>query len=258
MSFTSILKKKMADKTVLDFKPQSFNLGTPEQAIDYLHEKAKGSDFRMSDAVRIQTGVAEIELGSEEQRIEEKALEKLKEIQEQAYQQAYQLGLDEGHKKAFEKTSERIQSSLNELDQTLIAFKEMKKEILNSNENHFIQLCYHMASKLAQYELKNHNEALVEIIKSAVGQSYDEEKITVQVSDSQFEFIEELKSKTGREIEFLKKITFEKNPELQPGGCVVETNFGEVDAQIGKRIELLWEQIVEHLPPQKPKLVSNG
>lgn len=248
----------MADKTVLDFKPQNFNLGTPEQAIDYLQTKANGSDFRMSDAIRIQTGVAEIESGNEEQKIEEKALEKLKEVQEEAYQQAYQLGLDEGHKKAFEKNSERIQKSLDELDHVLNSFKEMKKEILNSNENHFIQLCFQMAAKLAQHELKTSNDPMLEIIRSAVGLSYDEEKITVQVAESQYNFIEELQHKTGREVEFLKKIKFEKNPEIQPGGCIVETNFGEVDARLEKRIELLWEQIQENLPPQKPKLVSNG
>lgn len=255
---SSILKKKMANKTVLDFKPQNFSLGTPEQALEYLQSKSDGSDFRMSDAIRIQTGIAEIETGNEEQRIEEKALEKLKEVQESAYQEAYQLGLDEGHKKAFEKSSERIETSLTELDQVLNSLKEMKKEIFNSNERHFVQLCFHVASKLAQHELSNNNDSIVEILKSAVGLSYDEEKITVQVAESQFSFIEELQHKSGREIDFLKKIKFEKNSDISPGGCIVETNFGEVDAQLEKRIELLWEQIKENLPPQKPKLVSNG
>ena len=76
----SVLSKEMAEKTVLEFVPVRFDLGTPEQALNYLAEKGKGSDFRMNDAVRVQTGIDQVEKGTEEERVEVAALEKLKEI----------------------------------------------------------------------------------------------------------------------------------------------------------------------------------
>ncbi len=91
----------MAEKTVLEFVPVRFDLGTPSRPLNYLAEKGKGSDFRMNDAVRVQTGIDEVERINEEGKVEVAALEKLKEIQEDAYQEAYKLGLEEGHKKGF-------------------------------------------------------------------------------------------------------------------------------------------------------------
>lgn len=252
----AVLPKEVAEKTVLEFVPVRFDLGTPEQALQYLAEKNKGSDFRMNDAVRIQTGVDQVEQSSEEEKIEVAALEKLKEIQEGAYQEAYNLGLEEGRKEAFDKVSAQIAERMESMDQLLNAIKDMKSEMATFNEAHLVKLMFQMASRLAKTELQSNGEAMVKILKDAVNLSQDEENITVRVSQQQFEFLEELKKETGRELEFVKRIRFEPSAEISDGGCIVETNYGEVDARIEQRVEQLWSVLSENLPKVKDKVAS--
>lgn len=247
----SILKSETTSEVVLDFVPQNFNLGTPEQAMEYLRQKEHGSDFRMNDVLRVQTGVEQIEDSSEELRIEEKSLEKLKEIQEAAYAEAFELGLDEGRKQAFEKTAKEIEVRLNELDTHLLNIKSMKTEMAGFNEAHLLKLMFHMASRIAMERLAENNNAILEVLKQSVQLAQDEENIRVQVSSSQFEFLEELKKQTGREVEFMKKMKFEPNPEITSGGCIVATNYGEVDARVEQRLDQLWNLISESLPRVK-------
>ena len=57
-------------------------------------KKEKGSDFRMSDVIKVQTGIQKIETHMSEEDIENRVLARLKEVQETAFQEAYQLGLD--------------------------------------------------------------------------------------------------------------------------------------------------------------------
>lgn len=254
----AVLKKISAQKSVLEFIPQKFELGTPDQALEYLNEKKQGSDFRMNDVIRVQTGVDRIEENNLQRTVEERAIEKLKEIQEEAYKAAYQLGLDEGIKKAFDENSKIITQHLEEMNKVLNSLVTMKKDIFNANETHLLQLIFAMASKIAQYQLEMNPEGLTEVIRNAVAMAQDEEEIRVQVSQSQFEFINSLKNETGREFEFLKKIKFEGNTEIRPGGCLVETNFGEVDSRVEQRISTLWENLKETLPRIKTKLVSNS
>lgn len=251
-----VLAKEIAEKTVLEFVPMRFDLGTPEQALNYLSEKSKGSDFRMNDAIRIQTGIDQFEQKSDEEKIEVAALEKLKEIQENAYQEAYALGLDEGRKKAFEKVSSEIAERLEHFDTLLNSIKNLKTEMASFNEAHLIKLTFQMAARLAQTELKGNNEAIISILHNVVALAQDEEDITVRVSESQFKFLEELKSETGRELEFLKKIKFEPGDDISDGGCIVETNYGEVDARIEQRIEQLWEALAESIPKVKDKVAG--
>lgn len=252
----SVLPKEVAEKTVLEFVPVRFDLGTPEQALNYLAEKKKGSDFRMNDAVRMQTGIDDVEQVSEEEKVEEAALEKLKEIQEGAYQEAYRLGLEEGRKEAFEKVSAEIASRMETMDVLLNGIKELKTEMASFNEAHLVKVAFHMAARLAKTELQNNNEVMVQILKDAVSLSQDEENITVRVSPGQFEFLEELKKESGRELEFVKRIRFEPSSEVADGGCIVQTNYGEVDARIEQRIEQLWTALSENMPKVKDKVAS--
>jgi len=252
----SVLPKEVAEKTVLEFVPVRFDLGTPEQALNYLAEKKKGSDFRMNDAVRVQTGIDQVEQSSEEEKVEAAALEKLKEIQEGAYQEAYNLGLEEGRKEAFEQVSAQIAERMETMDSLLNTIKDMKKEMASFNEAHLVQLAFRMAARLAKTELQNNNEAMIQILRDAVSLSQDEENITVRVSQSQFEFLEELKKETGREFEFVKRIRFEPSAEIADGGCIVETNYGEVDARIEQRIEQLWSVLAENIPKVKDKIAG--
>lgn len=252
----NILKKSEADSSVMEYVPLRLELDTPKEAIEYLKNKEHGSDFRMSDALREHTGIDKIEQQNEELLVEEKTIEKLKSVQEAAYKEAYNLGLEEGRKEAFDKMSKDLNEKMSHFELLLNSISNMKNEIFNFNEAHFIKLTLVIACRLAKQELKINNEPLVEIIRSAIGLAADEENVVVQVSPEQLEFVERLKKETSRELEFLKKIKLEPSESVSVGGCVVMTNYGEVDARIEQRIEQLWKIIEESTPKVKDKVAS--
>jgi flagellar assembly protein FliH len=253
----SVLKKKEAETQVLEYNPITFQLGTPQEALNYLEAKKLGADFRLSDVVRHQTGIEEIEQQNDEQRVEDRALEKLKEIQESAYLEGKKLGLDEGRKQAFEAHGKEISERLAEMQKLTYELSNMKKEILNFNEAHIIQLLFHFSSKLAQTHLEYDSEPLLNTIKSALELAHGEEKITIHVSEKQIQFLEKLKSENKVEFDYLDKVKLTSNSNISPGGCIVETNYGEVDAQIEQRINQLWAHLKEHMPKVKDKILSS-
>jgi flagellar assembly protein FliH len=253
----SYLTKKDSEDKVLEFVPTKFDLGTPEQAKNYLDAKKGGSDFRMSDVVRVQTGVNEIERAAEQEKIEGKALEKLKEIQESAYREAYNLGLEDGRKKAFLEYTTQIEENLKSLNVLMGTLSNMKEHMLAFNEAHLIKLMFHMASRLTHQTMQENNPAVVEVIKNCVALAQDEEDILVKVAAQQFEYLQGLKGETGHQLDFLKNVRLEPSPDVKPGGCIIETNYGEVDARIEQRINELWQGIVDHIPKVKQKLEGN-
>ena len=253
-SSKNILKANEAGDRVLEYSPVKFELGTPPQALDYLDAKTRGADFRMSDVVAVQTGIEKMEQDSYEEGIENRALEKLKEIQEQAYQEGYKLGLDEGMKKAFEENSFRIESSLKEMSQIIQTLKSMKTDICHFNETHIVQLLFNMASKIAMSHLEYEQKPVVEAIRQAVELAQGEENVVIHVSDQQMAFLEELQSQRTVDLDFMKKVKLVANPDIKPGGCIIETNYGEVDSRVEQRVEQLWSQLKENLPRVKHTL----
>lgn len=251
----AIVKSAIAKQTILEFKPQKLELKTPEQAMFYLEKKKeKGSDFRMSDVIKVQTGVQKIETHMSEEDIENRVLARLKEVQEAAFQEAYQLGLDEGRKEAFQKATLDIESRLKKMDTLFTAISQLKLELIQQNESHLVQLAFHMASRLAHAEIKADPSVITQVIKDAMQMAQIEEEVTVHVSPTQIQFLETLKLEGKREFEFLKKVKLEPSDSVSEGGCIIQTNYGEIDARFEERVSKLWASIAESLYRVKDKV----
>ncbi len=255
MRLSKPIDSRLAQKSVLEYLPQKLQMGVPEVAMQsYESGRRQSSDFRMSEVIRVQTGLNLIEESNFDEEVEKKVLERLKEVQESAYQEAYQLGLEDGKREAFQQNSNFIDQKLNELSQLIDSILKIKTDLLPQNERHLVELAFHMAHRLAAYEISVNPEATFAIVRQAVEMAQAEEQVTVQVSPSQIEFLESLRNETGREFEFIKKIKLEPNEQLRNGGCVVISNYGEVDARIEVRVSKLWQGLEELLPRLKEKV----
>lgn len=256
MRWSSILKKDQptdvqSDVSILEYSPKQFQLGTPVSAVDYLQQKALGSDFVMSDVLRKTTGVEEIEKHSEEQKIEQKVLEKLATVQEVAYQQAYNLGLEQGHAKAYEETKARTEQQIQSLISLGDSLNNIKQELIYQNEAHLIRLVYDIASRIAFDHVQENHESVIQVIKKAIEQAQADEQINVLVSPEQIQLVESLKQENSKETEFLKQVKFESSDKISIGSCIVETNYGVVDASVEQRVQKLWSELKQSIPKVK-------
>jgi len=258
MRWSSLIKGKedTSNVSVMEYKPKQFDLGTPDQALDYLQRKEKGADFVMSDVLRKTTGIEQIEKQSEEQKIEQLVLEKIQVVQEQAYQEGYQLGQDEGFKAAFEKKKSELEFGLQQLNEVLVKVETIKTDMVEQNESHIVSLIYKVAEKIAFDHIQQNPEIVLSVIKKAIETAQAEQDVVVQIAKEQVEFIETMKQSTGRDFEFLKNVKVEPSDKVQAGGCIVETNYGVIDARIDERTSKLWEEISQMLPKVKSSMAG--
>ncbi|GIL17631.1 MAG: hypothetical protein BroJett040_13820 [Oligoflexia bacterium] len=250
-----ILKSEGPLQRILEYTPHKFELGVSETAVKFLETtKQAATEFRMSEAIRIQTGINKIEEVSFEEELERRTLERLKEVQETAYQEAYTLGLEEGKKEAFNSAMSDIDARLNELSDLLRSIREAKKELFAHNEAHIVKLAFHMAERMAHHQIEISPEIIVDVMKNAIEKAQIEEDVTVHVPVNALSFLESLQSDTGREFEFMKQIKLVGLEDASAGGCLIETNYGEIDARSEERVKKLWAEISESLPRVKNKV----
>lgn len=256
MRWSSIVKQdksnvEQTDVTVLNYTPKQFDFGTPGSAIEYLRQKEEGSDFILSDVLRTTTGVEEIERLSEEQKIEEKVLDKISVLQQDAYQKAYELGFLEGNKKAIEDKTNDLNAQSFEIDKLMASLVQIKEEMVHQNEAHIITMIYQIASKLAFDHVNENQDVVLKIIKKSIEEAQADEHVNVLVANEQLEFLEKIKQTEKRENEFLKKVKFIGSDTVTVGSCIVETNYGVIDARIEERINKLWTEFRQAVPKVK-------
>ncbi|MGE3972980.1 MAG: FliH/SctL family protein [Bdellovibrionales bacterium] len=256
-SSKSIITKEQAVGLVLEFQPQSMKREISQEAEQYfVREKTVQSGFKMSHLVASQTGIAEKEKAEIEKQVEQIALEKIKEIQEPAYKEAYAIGLEEGTKKAFEEHRQTIQEQLEKLDILLTSMGHMKRELMEQNEIYFIKTIHTMATKLAVAHIEEHKETIISVMKQAVDHAQSEENVMVKLCKEDFEFVEKFRENSKKEFDFLKKVKMEVSSDIKSGGCIVETNYGTIDATVEERINKLWSMLESKLPKETPVISS--
>lgn len=256
MRWSNVLKKLESEKaqtdvSVLDYVPKQFDFGTPMAAVDYLKQKEKGSDFLLSEVLRTTTGVEEIERLSEEQKVEQKVLDKLARLQEEAYKKAYELGMEEGFKKAHDEKTAELNAQADEVVKLTESINHIKEELFYQNEAHIIRLVFDIASRIAFDHIEQNQESVVKVIKAAIETAQVEEQVNVLIAPQQLEFLEQMQTNPSRENEFMKNIRFVDSDQVTPGSCIVETNYGVIDARIEQRVLKLWTELKEALPKVK-------
>ncbi|AGH96360.1 FliH/SctL family protein [Pseudobdellovibrio exovorus] len=256
MRWSSIVKTndeeiEQSDVTVMSYVPKQFDLQTPDSALQYLQEKARGSDFVMNDVLRVLTGVEDIERKTEEQTIELKVLEKVSVLQEEAYQKAYELGLEEGRKQAVGDTSAELQQKSQMLDQLLENMQQIKEEMVRQNEAHIMKMIYEVATRLAFDHVNENQDLVLKVIKKSIEDAQADENVNVLVAPEQLAFLEHVQQSAGRQNDFLKKIKFVASDSVSVGSCVVETNYGVIDSRIEERVSKLWAELKQAVPKVK-------
>jgi flagellar assembly protein FliH len=252
-----VLSKDEAEKTVVKYIPQKFPFEVPQPATEFNQmQEARPTAFRMNEIIAARTGIADKQKQEKEELAELMALEKLKEIQETAYKEAHDLGMVEGRKEAFAKYENEIIEGVQNLNELISSISKLKTELLTFNESHIVKLLYYMASRLAMKEIQEDAEAIVPVLRTVLESSQEEESLTVKVSAEDFEFLNESQRFLNLKIQALKRAKIEKVEAVKRGGCVIETNYGQVDATLEHRMSRLWETVSETAPKAKDRFES--
>lgn len=246
---SSVLKKEDADKLAFKHSPKSFHVEHSSVATQFVKsQEEKSSHFKVADVVAQLSGIQSMQKENIEKQVEGTVLERLKEIQEQAYKQAYNLGLIEGTERAFEEKREEFAQRLGLIDNSLNEIEHLKENLLKKCETSLVKLIYSIAVKIARREINQDQKPIVDLLTDLVSELQAADSITIKLSTADLQFVEELRNKKVKEVEKLERVKLIAGDEVTQGGCLIETNYGEIDATVEQRVEKAWAVLEAKLP----------
>jgi flagellar assembly protein FliH len=255
-----ILSKSEAESKAVEYSPREIPAKPADAAIEFVRMRTEheNPEFRIDRVVSITSGIDELEKISLSERVESEALERLKSMQEEAYSQGYDLGRDEGQESAYREMSEAISKRIASVDKVVSGFESLKIDLVRQNEASLVSLVYQLATRIAMTEIKSNKETILEVLRQAATEAQGEESFAIRLSTQDLEFIESMKERLAKEFEFIKRAKLEGSDEIQPGGCVIVTNFGQVDATLEKRLEKVWAALSEVRPKTEDVLTHSS
>jgi type III secretion protein L len=112
------------------------------------------------------------------------------------------------------------------------------------------------ARKIVAAELDVNPNVVLDIVASTLKSIAQHKRIVLYVSKKDFDLIESSKSKLKPIFEELESLSVRDREDIEPGGCVVETEVGIVNARLKDRwrtLEAALEHIASAVTPEKKK-----
>ncbi|KHO62551.1 flagellar biosynthesis protein [Thermoanaerobacter sp. YS13] len=167
--------------------------------------------------------------------VEKKAKKIEEEYKEKGYQAGYTVGYQEGYKKGEEDAKAIIEEAKAIKEEIIREKQRMYKEV----ENDIVSVILLAVEKIVGKYLEEDKDIILNLIKKGMENYNAFDKVTVRVSEEDYEHCIKNKDKILKDIEFLDDVNILKDLSLKKGDCVIETNSGVINSGVSTQLKAL-------------------
>ena len=161
---------------------------------------------------------------------------------------AHQDGYKEGHEHGFMEGQNEVNRLVERVHKIVESVMVRREEILCETEQQIVELVLLMTRKVVKIISENQKTVVLSNVLAALKKIRTRGNITLRVNT------EDLKLTTAHVDEFIKRIenvngiSVIEDSSVDRGGCIVETDFGAIDARISSQLAELESKIMEISP----------
>lgn len=134
--------------------------------------------------------------------------------------------------------------------QTALLEQEIIK-VRGELEKFLVPVALKAAKKIVGREMELSDEAIVDIVSNTLKSVSQHKKITIYVNKKDLDALERNRSRLKDIFESLEVLSIRERNDIAPGGCIVETEGGIINAQLENQWRIL-ENALEMLIKKKP------
>ena len=156
-------------------------------------------------------------------------------------EEAYQRGIEEGRRQA-ERGLGNVFKALREGTAGITGLRE---KVLRESEDDLLKLAILVARKIIQQEITQDPKILSQIIGVAIGGLAEQDRITIRLNPTDYALVNANRQLylpwTGEGAQ----INLTPDEAILPGGCMVDTATGTVDARIDVQLDEIYRRFME-------------
>jgi flagellar assembly protein FliH len=166
----------------------------------------------------------------------------------QAEKEAYSKGHAAGHEAGYEEGKAEAKRLIERLHVIISKAIDKRNEILAETETQVINLVLLIVKKVIKVISENQKNVVINNVVQALRKLKSRGDVVIRVNLSDLELTtEHVKDFMGM-VEQVKSITVLEDSTVDRGGCVIETDFGQIDARISSQLHEIEEKIIEMMP----------
>jgi flagellar assembly protein FliH len=168
-------------------------------------------------------------------------------IREQARAEGYAEGRSAGH----EYGATEMDLATRALDEAMQDIESLRVELVAAIEHDAIQLGVQLAEKILGGTRQLPSERILETVQGGLRRVTDRRKIAVLVNPAELEAVSSAIAELTAGGSGIEQCDIQPDERVEPGGAIVRTAEGEVDASVGTQLERAREVVEASLAAER-------
>jgi flagellar assembly protein FliH len=166
----------------------------------------------------------------------------------QTEREAYERGYADGHAKGYDEGRAEVERLVESLHSIITKAIEKRNEIIEEAETQIINLVLLIVKKVIKVISENQKNVVINNVVQALRKLKSRGDVVIRVNLADLELTSEHVKDFMKMVENVKSITVLEDSSVDRGGCIIETDFGQIDARISSQLHEIEERILELMP----------
>jgi flagellar assembly protein FliH len=162
----------------------------------------------------------------------------------EAQENGRKAGYEEGYAKGMDEVKRLVERTQTMLERA----QDKRADILKEAEQEIVDLVLLIARKVIKVISENQREVIIENVKYALRNVRSKGNIIIRVNMADLKLATEHTKEFIALVEGAKSVQVVEDSNVDSGGCIIETDFGEIDARISSQLSELENKILEMSP----------
>lgn len=159
--------------------------------------------------------------------------------------EAYRKGLEQGQAQGQMMAAKRIEPLVKTLSHAIEELKKMRQHIIEKHQDQIIEILMIMTEKIIHREIHLSPDIILDTLRHACSHLTETDEIRLRVHPSDFEYIRDMERVISTQLTGKGNMHFIEDTNVERGGIIIDTEFGEIDASIRSQIEHMKEVLLE-------------
>ncbi len=162
-----------------------------------------------------------------------------------AFVKAQEDGFARGHQEGLEKSREEFVQLMEEAKNVYNQALNGREALIKSATGEIARLALRVAERVIGHEVNINEDVVLHTIKQALEKIKARESVVVRCNPTDVEYVRMNRDVFERMVEGLKTFEVMADGKVERGGCILETNLGNVDARIQTQLAVLQQAFAE-------------
>jgi flagellar assembly protein FliH len=164
-------------------------------------------------------------------------------LQAEAQQRVEQAVAERARKVAEAVRCEQEQSFRAAAEELLQSFGRAADEVLEELSGQVAELAAAVTAKVIRRKVEADDTIVVDMVAEAMGRLSDCKRLRVVVNPAEESAVAAQREALLKRLGGLEELQIVGSDGVERGGCMLESDRGEVDARISSQLQVIWEQV---------------